>query len=172
MPVKKDSNPKDAMGVKKVSVHVVPMQVVGEVALAFTEGGRKYGSHNYRDVGVRASTYVNAVWRHVFLQWWEGEDIDKDSGLNHITKAIASLFVLRDSMMMGNWVDDRPINSEQMCKEFNEKAAEIIEKYPDCAEPFTEARRLLEEENKPKESSRLSGAKCMCCNRAVEFCCC
>jgi hypothetical protein len=124
------------------------MQVIGEVALAFNEGGRKYGSHNYRDAGVRASTYLDAVWRHLFLQWWEGEDTDADSGLSHVTKAIASLFVLRDSMIMGNWVDDRPIKYAQMCGEFNKKVEDIIKKYPECAEPFTELRKQFEAEMK------------------------
>lgn len=133
---KKETNPKRALGINKVSIHVLSMQVMGELALAFTEGGCKYGSHNYREMGVRASTYIDAVWRHLFLQWWEGEDIDADSGLSHVTKAIASLVVLRDSMIMGNWVDDRPIRSKQMTKLFNELTTEVLKKYPECHEPY------------------------------------
>ena len=141
MAEKKNTNPKDSLGIRKVPFHVIPMQVLAEVGLAMMEGGRKYGKHNYRDAGVRASVYMDAVFRHLYLQFWEGEDVDKDSGLNHITKAIASLVVLRDSMLMNNFVDDRPIRHPKHAEftlKMNEAAAEIIKRYPECMEPFTE----------------------------------
>lgn len=136
--MKKPTNPKDSLGIKKVPIHCVPMQVLAEIGLAMLEGARKYGSHNYRDASVRASVYVDAVFRHLFLQFWEGEDIDEASGLSHVTKAIASLVVLRDSMLMGNWVDDRPIKYATLTEDLNHKAAKIIQKYPNCKEPFTQ----------------------------------
>ena len=100
----------------------------------------KYGSHNYRAAGVRASTYYDAVMARHMPAWWEGEDIDAESGLNHITKAITSLIVLRDSMLMGNWVDDRPIRYPGGLKidEFNKKASDLIDKYPEPKEPYLE----------------------------------
>lgn len=136
---KKDTNPKHGLGIRKVPIHAVPIPVMSEVGLAMMEGGCKYGTHNYRDMGVRASTYVDAVWRHLFLQWWEGEDIDKDSGLNHVVKAISSLVVLRDSMMMGNWVDDRPLRHPQNHTEaLNDKASDIVDRYPNPVPGFYE----------------------------------
>ena len=119
----KDSNPKDAVGTAKVPVSTVSMQVMSELTrylsgsvnalvqaelgLAMMEGALKYGRHNYRAVGVRASVYYDAAFRHLSA-WNYGQDIDPDSGLSHITKAIATLTVLRDSMIQGNWTDDRP----------------------------------------------------------------
>ena len=103
------------------------------------EGGRKYGTHNFRAVGVRASVYYDAIMRHV-TQWWEGEDIDLDSGLHPLIKAAASIVVMRDGMLMDNYIDDRPIkypNGLNM-SEFNEKAGDIIEKIPDCVPPYLE----------------------------------
>jgi hypothetical protein len=133
----KATNPKDALGIKKVPVHCIPMEVMAELGLAMLEGARKYGSHNYRDAGVRASVYVDAVFRHLFLRWWEGEDLDPDSNLNHVTKAIACLVVMRDSMIKGNFVDDRPLQNEGIkFDELNDWAKKIVEMYPDCAEPF------------------------------------
>ena len=136
----KDSNPKDAVGVKKVPITTVPLPVLAELGLAMLEGARKYGRHNYRTVGVRASTYIDAVMARHLPAWWEGQDLDEDSGLSHITKAIACLVVLRDSMMCGNWVDDRPpkFPNQDWIKELNEKAKAIIEKYPDAVPPYTE----------------------------------
>lgn len=135
----KPSNPKDAVGIKKVPASVIPAPVVGELGLAMLEGALKYGRHNYRKVGVRASVYYDAVMARHMPAWWEGEDIDPESGLSHITKAIASLVVLRDSMIRGNWVDDRPPKSNtEWINELNKKAAALIEKYPDPATPITE----------------------------------
>lgn len=137
--LKKDTNPKDAVGIKKAPLSTVPANVMFEVGLALLEGARKYGRHNYRAIGVRASVYYDALMRHI-TSWWEGEDIDKDSGLSHITKAIACLVVLRDAMMNEKWNDDRPprIINEQWIKDLNKKAEEIIEKYPDALDPYTQ----------------------------------
>jgi hypothetical protein len=134
----KPTNPKDALGIKKAPLHCVPCGPLYELGLAMMEGGRKYGSHNYREIGVRFSTYYDAAQRHI-NSWWEGEDIDSESGVHHIVKAIACLFVLRDSMLMENCEDDRPPhypNGLDMNR-LNKIAEEIIEKYPDCKLPFT-----------------------------------
>lgn len=133
------TNPKDALGIKKVPIHAIPCGPLLELGLAMMEGGRKYGTHNYRSEGVRASTYYDALWRHISA-WWEGENIDPESGVHHIVKAIACLFVLRDSMLMDKCEDDRPIKYPKglNIKQFNEQAATIIEKYPECVKPFLE----------------------------------
>jgi len=104
----KDTNPKDAIGTAKWrQFFVVPRQVLWEVGVGMLEGALKYGRHNYRGAGVRASVYADAAIGHID-QWIEGEDIDRDSGLSHVTKAICSLVVLRDAMMNDHWTDDRP----------------------------------------------------------------
>jgi len=134
----KDSNPKDAIGIKKVPFSTVSATVVAEIGLAMLEGGRKYGRHNYRKIGVRASVYYDAFMRHI-TAWWEGENIDPDSGLNHLTKAMACLVVLKDAINVNNWVDDRPPKvKEGWVQELNKKAEEIIERYPNAKEPYTE----------------------------------
>lgn len=134
----KDTNPKDAVGTKKVPISVVPMQPIAEIGLAMLEGARKYGRHNYRVAGIRASVYIDAIFRHLG-SWWEGEDIDPDSGLSHLTKAMACLVVIRDSMIKENWVDDRPPKMNVgWVQELNKKASEIINKYPNALEPYTE----------------------------------
>lgn len=148
----KESNPKHSLGIRKAPITNVPMAVMAEVGLAMMEGGCKYGTHNYRSVGVRASTYVDAVWRHLFLQWWEGENIDAESGLNHVSKAIASLVVLRDSMMMGNWVDDRPYTHPvNHTAQMNEYASKIVDKFPDPVAGFIEIERIPSQETKEEQ---------------------
>jgi hypothetical protein len=139
----KPTNPKEAVGTAKPPASTVPATVIAELGVAMMEGGRKYGRHNYRDSGVRASTYYDACFRHM-SKWWEGEDIDPDSGLSHVVKAMATLLVLRDSMIQGMLNDDRPPKApagfftrlEDACKA-------VIAKYPDCKEPFTELGRRV-----------------------------
>ncbi len=133
------TNPKLINGIKKVPMSVVPAQVMLEVSLALFEGARKYGRSNYRGTGVKYSTYYDACFRHL-MAFFEGEDIDQDSGLSHVTKAIASLVVLRDSMMQSNAIDDRPpkVATSNLMTNMNKKAEEIIKKIPECVEPVTE----------------------------------
>lgn len=128
--VVKPTNPKDVVGIKKSPMSVISGVVLMEVALGFMEGALKYGRHNYRAAGIRASVYYDATMRHL-MQWWEGEDLDPDSGLSHITKAICSLIVLRDAMIQDMITDDRPPKSpEGWMKGMNEKAARLIEQFP------------------------------------------
>lgn len=135
----KDTNPKDSVGIKKAPISTVPGAVILEVGVAMLEGARKYGRHNYRESGVLASVYYDAaVGRHM-LDWWEGTDIDPDSGLSHVTKAIASLIVLRDAMINGTWVDDRPPKLPKgWLADLNKKAADIVEKYPNAKKAHCE----------------------------------
>jgi hypothetical protein len=125
------NNPKDAVGSRKTPMSVVPAVVIAEVGLAMLEGACKYGRHNFRapDTEIRASVYYDALNRHRDAWWEEGQDIDPDSQLHHITKAISTLVVLRDAMITGKFVDDRPPSVPPYIAEFNKKAAEIIEKY-------------------------------------------
>jgi Domain of unknown function (DUF5664) len=126
----KDTNPKDAVGCKKAPMSTVSAAVLAEIGVAMLEGAAKYGRHNYRAAGVRASIYYDGTMRHL-MAWWEGEDIDPDSGLSHITKAITSLVVLRDAMIQGMCTDDRPPRSAEFYAELNRRAAEIVERYAD-----------------------------------------
>jgi len=108
----KKHNPKDEIGTKKPRFYSgLPANVTKEVSIGMLEGAIKYGRHNYRIAGVRASVYIDATIGHLF-DYWEGQDIDPDSNLHHITKAIASLYVLRDAQMMNMCEDDRPPKSD------------------------------------------------------------
>jgi len=134
----KDTNPKDAVGIRKVPYSTVPSEVVAEMGLGLLEGALKYGRHNFRVIGVRASVYYDAIQRHLNA-WWEGEDLDPESELNHITKLLTSAAVLRDAMINERWTDDRPPKlKDGWVKEYNKRASEIIDKYPDPVEAFTE----------------------------------
>jgi hypothetical protein len=129
-PLTKATNPKDAVGIRKAPLSTVPAGVIAEVGVAMLEGAMKYGRHNYRCAGVRASVYYDGTLRHL-MAWWEGEDIDPDSGLSHVTKAITSLVVLRDAMLQGMATDDRPPRSAEFFPALNAAAAAVVDRYAD-----------------------------------------
>jgi hypothetical protein len=137
----KDTNPKDAVGSTKPPVANVPLSVISEVGMALAEGQYKYGGYNWRVIGVRASVYWDATFRHI-KAWWEGEDTDPDSQLSHITKAISALVVLRDAMIQDNWNDDRPPRSKQTPAMVSEQYKQMLERLkslqPDPVEGYTQ----------------------------------
>lgn len=135
VPTTKPTNPKDIAAISKVPYTRVPFPVLAEAAVALHEGALKYGGYNWREAGVQASVYIDAVGRHLSA-WFEGEDIDPESGLSHVTKAIAGLMVLRDGMIANNWVDDRPQGCDGFIKALNEKMAELNARYPEPKQPF------------------------------------
>jgi hypothetical protein len=137
----KETNPKDAVGIRKVPFSTIPAQVMAEIGLAMLEGARKYSRHNYRVAGVRASVYYDAAMRHL-TAWWEGQDIDPASGLPHVVKALASLTVLRDAQINQKCEDDRPpsLLDQDWVEHLNALAGEIIDRYPDAKEPFVRDR--------------------------------
>jgi Domain of unknown function (DUF5664) len=134
----KDTNPKVAFADRKVPISALPAPVLSELGLALLEGALKYGRHNWRVSGVRASTYYDAAMRHLMC-WWEGEDVDPDSGLPHLVKAMACLVVVRDAELLGKMNDDRPPrHSADWVGILNAKSVALREKYPDPKPPHTE----------------------------------
>ena len=136
----KKTNPKDAVGTKKPRFYSgLPANVTKEVSIGMMEGAMKYGRHNYRIAGIRASVYVDATIGHL-LDYWEGQDIDPDSNLHHITKAIASLYVLRDAQMRDMCEDDRPPKSDVEGDKTRLQAIvnKLFEKYPNPVPAYKE----------------------------------
>lgn len=139
--VTKPTNPKDSIGSTKPPLSTIPSRVLFLLGLGMLEGTCKYGRHNYRAAGVRASVYVDASMRHI-LKYYEGEDIDPDSGLPHVVKAMASLAVLMDGILEGNYNDDRPPKIDpRFWLALEAKTKEILARFPKPVPPFTELGR-------------------------------
>jgi hypothetical protein len=102
------TNPKQTLGSDKVPFHLWPEVASILGALGCEDGMLKYGRTNWRAAGVRASIYYDAVRRHMNA-WFEGEDIDPDSGLHHFAHALASIAILADAMAAGRFNDDRMV---------------------------------------------------------------
>jgi hypothetical protein len=129
----KENNPKDAFGVLKACMSWVPLPVIMELCLAMAEGGFKYGGHNYMVAAPRATVYTDGAFRHIYQFKYEG-DLDHESkvGLHHISKAIASLVVLRAAQINNHWVDDRPPRApEGFLADCNAKMVELAKALPE-----------------------------------------
>jgi len=130
-------NPKQAFGCKKVSVSALPIPVLLEVAMGMKEGDFKYGRHNFRVTKIVESEYYDATMRHI-LDYMEGTDIDPDSGVHHLSKAIASLMVWRDAQIFEMTIDDRPPKSPKTMVEMNKVMVKLRNKYPNPKPPITQ----------------------------------
>lgn len=156
----KHSNPKEAFGVRKLIFSVIPFSVLWEVGIGMLEGALKYGRHNYEVMGIRASTYMDATVARHLMRWWSGEDIDKDSKLNHVTKAICSLVVLRAGMINGNWTDDRPPKVDMAWVDQLEKlVGDVLDRVPPekRVDPYTAIGEAAKE-HKPETHQAIADA--------------
>lgn len=102
----KPTNPKDLIGSDKLPIHLWPSVATYYGCLGLLDGALKYGRANFRAIGVRASIYFDAALRHLNA-WFEGEDMDPDSGLPHLGHALACLAILVDSTENKVLRDDR-----------------------------------------------------------------
>lgn len=101
-------NPKDRLGILKPSLHLVPASANILESVVFALGAKKYGgSFNWREHKISASIYVSAAMRHI-LQWFDGQDIDAESGVTHLAHARACLGIMIDAEACGTLIDDRP----------------------------------------------------------------
>lgn len=103
----KPTNPKHNFGVNKVPLSAVPLPALMELALVMQHGAMKYGRHNYRDAGVNASIYFDAMIRHLF-SWFEGQSRDPESGCHHLGHVMACCAIILDGEHCANLNDDRP----------------------------------------------------------------
>tara|TARA_R110002051_G_scaffold99005_2_gene169367 strand:- start:1234 stop:1614 length:381 start_codon:yes stop_codon:yes gene_type:complete len=108
-PLKK-SNPKEIAGSKKASLSCIPPYALIELGRVHEIGASKYGRFNWCDAGVTASTYYDAIQRHI-LAWYSGEETDDEDKMSHLSHIMACCAVLLDSQKLGIMNDDRPVNS-------------------------------------------------------------
>lgn len=101
------SNPKEGAGRLKPRLSDMPTNILFEVGKVNALGADKYGRFNWAESSISASTYYDAILRHLH-QWWFGEDTDTESGCHHLAHIIAGAMLLRDGMNRDRFIDDRP----------------------------------------------------------------
>lgn len=99
----------------KPKLSLIPSEPLMDLARVFMFGAEKYGKGNWRS-GFDYSRLYDAVMRHL-MAWFEGEDMDPESGLPHLSHATWGLIILRYFQIKGEGTDDRNkgnINREKM----------------------------------------------------------
>ncbi len=102
------NDPKGATGALKTPLSLIPPYAMKQMAWVHKLGATKYGAFNWRKTGVSASTYVNAMMRHLDA-WRDGETLDPESGISHLAHIACSCNILLDADYCGTLQDDRNI---------------------------------------------------------------
>lgn len=132
--MEKESNPKEAIGDTKVPLWLCSAIAMAHWASAQLAGLCKYGAWNWRAAGVRASTYISAMKRHLG-RWENGERLDPVDGTHHLGNIMACCAILLEAEAIGKLNDDRPpAATEALLAAFDEVeaiTARLREQYKD-----------------------------------------
>lgn len=101
-------NPKSAAGRAKPALFsVIPTAALVHLGEVMKLGANKYGAFNWRETKVPAEVYVDAAGRHL-LSWFDGENIDPESGMSHLAHVMACCAIIIDAQENGMLDDNRP----------------------------------------------------------------
>lgn len=90
----------------KLRMDLVPPDVIEAMAAVLTDGAQKYSQRNWEQ-GMAWSRPYAALLRHMFA-WWQGEDLDPDSGRPHLWHALCCVSFLTAYERRGIGSDNRP----------------------------------------------------------------
>ena len=128
----KASNPKEAVGDTKA-----PLALLSPTAKLYWAGAQalgmfKYGGWNWRAAGVRTSTYLSAMERHI-EGYKSGERLDPADGTHHLGNVMACCGILLDAEAAGKLTDDRPpiVGHRKALEEVEANIADLRKKYAD-----------------------------------------
>lgn len=76
----------------KLRLDLIAPEFEKGLAEVLTHGAEKYGPHNW-EKGIHYSRVFGAIRRHL-LAWQMGEDLDTETGLNHLYHAACELMFL------------------------------------------------------------------------------
>lgn len=102
-----ESDPKGAAGRAKPGFKDISPAALMLEAEALRQGGVKYGYLNWAEERMKASTYFEAMLRHLFL-WWLRQETDTDGFLPHPAFIRASAGIVIEQALNGKLIDDRP----------------------------------------------------------------
>lgn len=105
-----DAAPKADDGKTRLDLlHPAFLRAVADV-LAF--GARKYEAWSWLRGKAWSRDYA-ATLRHL-TAWWEGQDLDPETGLSHLAHAVCDVMFLFVSQHLGRGTDDRAIRADAL----------------------------------------------------------
>ena len=89
----------------KPNLSLIPKEAMWMMGQAFSYGAKKYGEENHKS-GLSIKRQLAAALRHIY-QFLDGEDLDPESGLNHLGHALASVAMATYTYENNEEFDDR-----------------------------------------------------------------
>jgi hypothetical protein len=105
---------------RRARPELLPAGPLWEVARLYGYGASKYHDRNW-ERGYRWSLSYGALLRHA-LQFWQGEDVDPESGCHHLAAVVFHAFALMEFGRTHPELDDRP-TSERSNREASSQAS-------------------------------------------------
>lgn len=111
----KDQSVKKDKG--KPALDLLPIDALLQVSRCFEYGAEKYGVLSWKTSdNISYNRIYAAILRHMFA-WWEGEDIDPESGLNHLNHVCTNALILLSHIHNSRSdLDNRPTSKDNKDK--------------------------------------------------------
>lgn len=93
-------------GQKLARYDLIPAEPLRQVAEMYGRGAEKYAARNW-ERGYSWSLSFAALQRHAW-QFWNGEDLDSETGMPHMASVVFHAFALLYFMEKHREFDDRP----------------------------------------------------------------
>lgn len=100
----------------KLRLDLLSIPAMEGVAKILGMGAKKYGERNWQK-GLKYSRVFAALLRHLFA-WWNGEELDNESQLNHIHHVACNIMFLQHFVETKTGIDDRA-KKEEIKNEIN-----------------------------------------------------
>lgn len=95
----------------KVRLDLLPPEWITALGDVMTQGAEKYAERNW-EAGMDWSHCYASAMRHL-LKFWNGGDIDEESGLPHVTHAAWNCLALLSYSLHKPEFDNRPGHAEE-----------------------------------------------------------
>lgn len=77
---------------QKLRYDLIPPQSLQGIAKVLTYGANKYNENNWKSCD-NPERYIAALYRHLEM-WRQGEKLDEESGIEHLSHAMANIIFL------------------------------------------------------------------------------
>lgn len=152
----------------KLPYDLIPTEAEEGLARVLAHGAKKYSPRNW-EKGMDWSIPYGALRRHLSA-WWNGEELDKESGLSHLSHILCNTAFLIVYEQRGVGKDNRPViktidpknlpKTTELANQLDAYRKELVEKHSGETEPPAGLGKAVRELARSRKCSR--------CNTFIE----